>query len=525
MSLVQQSAETVAPVSTASASVTFGAATTAGNLVVIVCWNVDGTGRTFASSGFGEDIYRDTQTGGCVLVMSQPNIAGGVTSYTVTFGGSQKWRAIAYEFDSVVTTASPGHIEASSSNGANTGGGDMYAAPSGSIDTTQGGPIVAAFLLDRTVTSIGGPSGWTGSGTTGTASSSTAFQGYINYKIASGSSTDERAATTPVGSGPNYDAVIVAYKGVSAAPVFSGSVPDKTGTTGAAFAWGTPSLASYFSGSGITYTVSSSLAGIGLSINSSTGVISGTGVTGTWTGTATATNGDGSDDTDSFTITISPAPADLSSPTVTGVGATTATCGFSTDTATGNGYFLRRTGLSAASAATIISTGESQAISGTGAQTRAMTGFTSGLTYYVDMAQTGSTEVVTAGPFYPGTGRPVSDVDVTGWTASTGSDLWAMLDEDTASDSDYVTSPALSGSATTGSHALDKTYPAGTYSIKVRAKTDTGAGTLAVRLLNGSNVSQGVTADQAITSTWTTYTLPITITGDATRIRYEVVAA
>lgn len=339
-----------------------------------------------------------------------------------------------------------------------------------------------------------------------------------------------------------------------------------------------------------------------------------------------------------------PAAAVLSSPTVGTPGATSVAVGFTTDRLSdGTAHFLRRVGGSAASAATIASTGESQAVTAANPQARTMTGFTaSGANNYVDMVQAGAggnSNVVTVGPFtmadlpgpsltaptkstptatsavigfttdtgngtaravltasatpptaaqvkagldhadnavgvvvpaaltitsagikafgsaavtqgktyygyivhtnaagtdsavlavgvmYPGTGRPVSDVDVTGWTASTGSDLWAMLDEDTASDTDYVTSPALSVSATTGSHALDKTYTAGTYSIKVRAKTDTGAGTLAVRLLNGSNVSQGVTADQAITSTWTTYTLPITITGDATRIRYEVVAA
>lgn len=212
----------------------------------------------------------------------------------------------------------------------------------------------------------------------------------------------------------------------------------------------------------------------------------------------------------------------IDTPTLTAVGDTTATAGFSTDTATGNAYFLRRTGSTPASAATVIATGESQAISATGAQVRAMTAFTSGLTYYVDMARTGSTGVVTVGPFYPGTGRPVSDVTVTGWVGSAGGALAALINENVASDAEYITSPALSGSATAAIFNLDKTYMAGTYSVKVRAAVDTGSGVLRVKLLNGSNVQQGVTADQAISTVVTTYTLPITITGSATRISVEV---
>lgn len=94
--------------------------------------------------------------------------------------------------------------------------------------------------------------------------------------------------------------------GVSA-PVFSGTIPTLTGTQGVAMAAQSPTIASYFTGTGITYTVSTALPA-GLSINSGTGVISGTPSTGDdWSGYVTATNGGGSDDSNTFAITISAA--------------------------------------------------------------------------------------------------------------------------------------------------------------------------------------------------------------------------
>lgn len=91
------------------------------------------------------------------------------------------------------------------------------------------------------------------------------------------------------------------------APTFTGTIPTLTGTEGVALAAQSPTIASYFSGAGITYTVSTALPA-GLSINSGTGVISGTPSTGDdWSGYVTATNGGGSDDSNTFPITISAA--------------------------------------------------------------------------------------------------------------------------------------------------------------------------------------------------------------------------
>jgi hypothetical protein len=112
--------------------------------------------------------------------------------------------------------------------------------------------------------------------------------------------TGSRSALVPFGIG-----ITETFSSVT--PVnFSGSVPDQAGTAGAAFSF---SLASYFSGTEtpFAYTLQAgSLAGSGLSLNSSTGVISGTAVAGNYTGLVVrATDGAANTaDTDAFNITI-----------------------------------------------------------------------------------------------------------------------------------------------------------------------------------------------------------------------------
>ena len=168
----------------------------------------------------------------------------------------------------------------------------------------------------------------------------------------------------------------------------------------------------------------------------------------------------------------------------------------------------------------------SATINAAGAFTYLASGLTQGGTYYhhhVIGAGGQDSGVLTSPAFYPDTGRPISDVSAVGWTASSGGVMAAMLDEDSpGSDSDYISSPSLSGTPSEVIMELDKTFPAGTYDIKVRARVNIGTGNLVVRMLNGSNVSQGASATQALTTTATTYTLPITTSGDSTRISVEV---
>ena len=57
--------------------------------------------------------------------------------------------------------------------------------------------------------------------------------------------------------------------------------------------------------------------------------------------------------------------------------------------------------------------------------------------------------------------RPVADVSAGGWTPSTGSDLYATLDEIAASDADYSSS---------SSSGADACVVAGTCRLRVRVK-------------------------------------------------------
>jgi hypothetical protein len=113
----------------------------------------------------------------------------------------------------------------------------------------------------------------------------------------------------------------------------------------------------------------------------------------------------------------------LSSPGATVTGNTSATITASTDTLSdGTMHFLRRTGGSAASAATIISTGESQATSGSNPQSKSVTLLGGTANQYVDIAQdgtSGDSNVVTVGPLSTATTLSAPTGTATGNTTAT----------------------------------------------------------------------------------------------------------
>ena len=78
--------------------------------------------------------------------------------------------------------------------------------------------------------------------------------------------------------------------------------------------------------------------------------------------------------------------------------------------------------------------------------------------------------------------RPTSDISPGAWTASSGSDLFAMLDETTASDADYITTSSASSSEVAFGTGLDPLSSAG-HTIRFRAQ---GTGGLTVTLLQGA---------------------------------------
>lgn len=119
--------------------------------------------------------------------------------------------------------------------------------------------------------------------------------------------------------------------------------------------------------------------------------------------------------------------------------------------------------------------------------------------------------------------RPALDITTAGWTASTGADFFALIDESSASDADYITSPSITGATAPVTLALAYPMNTGNWTWSVRAKTSSGTATMRVYLLNDAGTVVGTSADQTITSTYTTYSLAITISGPATRARVEVV--
>jgi hypothetical protein len=118
--------------------------------------------------------------------------------------------------------------------------------------------------------------------------------------------------------------------------------------------------------------------------------------------------------------------------------------------------------------------------------------------------------------------RPGGDVVAEGWLPSTpDAPLFDMLNEVSPNDADFITS---SGVSTAGPAVLSLTQNllAGSYTVRIRSRRTHSAGQVRVALLNDSNAQQGVSAWQSLTNSFTTYELPVTTTGAATRARIEV---
>jgi len=97
--------------------------------------------------------------------------------------------------------------------------------------------------------------------------------------------------------------------------------------------------------------------------------------------------------------------------------------------------------------------------------------------------------------------RPISDVSAGGWTASTGSDLFAMLDETSANDSDYITSTTASTCEVALGSLSDPALSTGHI---VRYRISATGGGIIVRLRQGTTTIATWTHDPAPASL-TTY--------------------
>jgi hypothetical protein len=117
--------------------------------------------------------------------------------------------------------------------------------------------------------------------------------------------------------------------------------------------------------------------------------------------------------------------------------------------------------------------------------------------------------------------RPNSDIAVSGWTSSDAQPLYSDIDEATASDVDYIISPALSNTASGATFGLTTSLTAGIYDINIRARKTETTGQIRVVLKDSGGTSVGATNWQVLTGSYVSYVLRITITGTATQSTIE----
>jgi len=119
--------------------------------------------------------------------------------------------------------------------------------------------------------------------------------------------------------------------------------------------------------------------------------------------------------------------------------------------------------------------------------------------------------------------NPGSDVTIFGWVPTPAGSCAAAIDESgAANDTDYVTSPDLRAAADPLRMALAGAVLAGTVNVAVRASVNSGTGNLTVRFFDASGNQVGVTSPQALTTTPTTYNLPVSLSDTATQVQIEV---
>ena len=123
-------------------------------------------------------------------------------------------------------------------------------------------------------------------------------------------------------------------------------------------------------------------------------------------------------------------------------------------------------------------------------------------------------------------GRPASDTSNTGWAASTGVDLYAMLDEEVPSAIDYISASSVGAVCEMALNST--TYPgSAAQRLRYRASSSTGHSVI-VRLKQGAIVIRSET--QALTDTDTEYSIALTpgeiaaITSGALSVQLESAA-
>lgn len=118
--------------------------------------------------------------------------------------------------------------------------------------------------------------------------------------------------------------------------------------------------------------------------------------------------------------------------------------------------------------------------------------------------------------------RPSSDVTTTGWTGTPdNTNLYTNIDEVTASDSDYITSPTITGGESIV-FGLSSSIAAGTWDVHYRANYTGSSSQVRIHLVDAGGTDVGVGSWQTVTSTYALYTSSVTTTGTAVRVKIEV---
>lgn len=123
-------------------------------------------------------------------------------------------------------------------------------------------------------------------------------------------------------------------------------------------------------------------------------------------------------------------------------------------------------------------------------------------------AQTSPSVAVTQGSATAALGRPASDVSAGSWAPSTGTTLAGVLDEATASDTDYITASGTTP-CTIALNPVTTPSAGTTKTVKVRAWSPT-SGSVTVELLQNTTVIASWA--QALTTSATTYAFNLTST-------------
>ncbi len=99
--------------------------------------------------------------------------------------------------------------------------------------------------------------------------------------------------------------------------------------------------------------------------------------------------------------------------------------------------------------------------------------------------------------------------------------FYDAIDEPSADDADYITSPSLPVAGNSSTIRLGLTQPllAGAYNARMRVK---GPGQVRARFFTSGDVDVGVSSYQAVTSSYGDITLPVTLSGTATKVQFEV---